>query len=438
MEYREGLIRIKSDNFTGKSGPDNLKYLMKLLGDPQGSFLSIHVAGTNGKGSVCKMLSDTLTLMGIRTGLFTSPHLHTIRERAMIDGSPASEEAFLKAIEKVDIAAGQMVSEGRPYPTFFEIIFAVSMLIMKDENVSIAVLETGLGGRLDATNIVTPLVSVITSIGMDHMQYLGDTIEEIAYEKAGILKKGVPAVCFTGDEAADKVIEKVAFERGIPEVMMLGRSDIKGVSVTKEGLRFTADLSGVEESFCLGNYALYEVYNALEALKALDIIYPALMGSGITGRSPEEMRNAFRSAVRELSWPARMQFLRPDILLDGAHNEDAVRAFCESYELIRDHLGNPEIILLTAVSSDKDYRTMAGMIMKELKPDKIYVTRVRSDRALDENLLKSVYESFGAKDIYACPDIDEALNMAISGLGEGKLLIILGSLYLAGEIRGIE
>ena len=216
MTYEEAVKYILDiPKFTRKNDASHTKTLLGLLGDPQEAAKVIHVAGTNGKGSVCAYLDAMLRSEGKRTGLFTSPHLVKMNERIVIDGSPISDDAFVFVFEKTLSCVRQMEKQGLAHPTFFEFLFAMACTAFADAGVEYAVLETGMGGRLDATNTVErPLACVITSIGMDHMEYLGNTPAEIAGEKAGIIKPGVPVFFSETSEESDSVIEKTAEKRG--------------------------------------------------------------------------------------------------------------------------------------------------------------------------------------------------------------------------------
>ena len=298
-----------------KSGMEDVRAFLELLGSPDRGMKIFHVAGTNGKGSVCAFLSSALKEAGLCCGAFTSPHLSDIRERFLIQGEMVSREAFDQAFETVYGAAGQWTAQGKPHPTYFEFLFYMGMVLFSRAGTEVLVLETGMGGLYDVTNVVErPLVSVITSVSIDHTAFLGHTAGEIAVHKAGIIKPGCPAVYDDSCPEAEAVILEMAEKKGSP-AFPVGCVPFR---LEGETLVFQWDYLGKTEEFTVGFSAPYQAENAALAVTALSV-----SGLGI----PAE---AVRRGLRSARWPARMERLLPGVYLDGAHNEDGIRAFLEA------------------------------------------------------------------------------------------------------------
>ena len=307
--YKESTEYISDvPRFTKKTDPKNNRILLAKLGNPQNCCKAVHVAGTNGKGSVSKMIALMLEEAGFRTGLFISPHLIRMNERMSINGVDISDDDFASCFSEVMNAVSELLEKEPEFqhPAYFEFIFAMAAVYFSKQSVDYVVYETGLGGRLDATNIVIPEVSVITSIGMDHMQYLGNTITEIAGEKAGIIKPEVPVVYNTGRDEADRVIENRARSKA--------SEYISARLEREEGGNKSRIRKLVEESFGT-TQPLYQYENASTAIEAYLII---------SGKKLEECEEVIRRALASFTMPGRMQFLEENIVIDGAHNEDAI------------------------------------------------------------------------------------------------------------------
>lgn len=430
----------------------------------------IHVAGTNGKGSVCAYLTQAFLDSGLHVGTFISPHLVDVKERILLDNVPVDGARFEAACEKVkalaervcskpeaaaDTAAADDVSsektgaESPAWPTYFEYLYYMAMCVFQDAGVDVIVLETGLGGRLDATNSCSPVLTVITSISLDHMQYLGDTTEKIAAEKAGIIKRGIPVVFDPNDEAASRVIRETAEKLG-SAVYAAYPASVSDTPDPRERFPFLQ--------------VPYQRQNAATALKAWQVLSllpvfrketdslpgcaGCLLGNGKNrnGKNlPEngeiipkistflETEEAFIESVRRTRWAARMQEIRPDVFLDGAHNEDGIRAFIEAAKLLCG-ARNRRPVLLTSAVSDKDLQHIAGRIAKELRPVRIYTAPLQSYRAADAGRIAELYREYGMKDVRLLDSIPEAFRTAVSEKQEDEILFCAGSLYMAGEI----
>ena len=395
----------------------------------------IHVAGTNGKGSVCAYLTQAFLDSGLHVGTFISPHLVDVKERILLDNVPVDGARFAEACEKVRELAERVCSapeaegSGPAWPTYFEYLYYMAMRIFRDAKVDVIVLETGLGGRLDATNSCDPVLTGITSISLDHMQYLGDTTEKIAAEKAGIIKRGVPVVFDPNDEAASRVIRETAEKLDCAVYAAYQRERFPFLQVP------------------------YQRQNAAAALKAWQVlqILPAFRkecGDSLPGciswpqdngeKQPGistllESEEDFIESVRRTRWAARMQEIRPDVFLDGAHNEDGIRAFIEAAKLLCG-ARNRRPVLLTSAVSDKDLQHIAGRIAKELRPVRIYTAPLQSYRAADAGRIAELYREYGMKDVRLLDNIPEAFRTAVSEKQEDEILFCAGSLYMAGEI----
>ena len=411
----------------------------------------IHVAGTNGKGSVCAYLTQAFLDSGLHVGTFISPHLVDVKERILLDNVPVDGARFEAACEKVkalaervcskpeaaaDTAAADDVSsektgaESPAWPTYFEYLYYMAMCVFQDAGVDVIVLETGLGGRLDATNSCSPVLTVITSISLDHMQYLGDTTEKIAAEKAGIIKRGIPVVFDPNDEAASRVIRETAEKLG-SAVYAAYPASVPDTPDPRERFPFLQ--------------VPYQRQNAATALKAWQVLslLPAFRketdslpenGEIIPGNNTFlEIEEAFIESVRRTRWAARMQEIRPDVFLDGAHNEDGIRAFIEAAKLLCE-ARNRHPVLLTSAVSDKDLQHIAGRIAKELRPVRIYTAPLQSYRAADAGRIAELYREYGMKVVRLLDGISEAFRTAVSEKQEDEILFCAGSLYMAGEI----
>ena len=424
------LYRIPK--FTKKNSPEHTRAFLRELGDPQEDFPVIHVAGSNGKGSVCVFLNEMLRGTGARTGLFVSPHLTDIRERFVVDDEMCSEEEFLDAYEDVKEAVRRLQAQGLPHPTFFEILFAVGMRIFSCHRVDCAVLETGLGGRLDATNIVRrPFLTVITSISLEHTQYLGDTIPQIAGEKAGILKPGVPAVYDASDPEAAAVIARRAAELGCPAVPV-GPESVRIREINRKGIDFSLSTAYDKKTdWTVPFPAEYQGMNAALALTGFRI----LQKKGLLGA--QKLTDAdLQRALSRAKWPGRMEEVLPDVYLDGAHNPDAVRAFARTVEKLCEK-DEEKPLLLFAMVKDKDYRQAAQILSSEISWDSVMVSSAADERALPAEDLAAVFvEAAGGKfPVRAIPGAEAAWKQALAKKKEGQKLFCAGSLYFIGELE---
>ena len=425
MTYQEAVAYIdETPKFTKKNTLDHTRAFLKRLGDPQEKMKILHVAGTNGKGSVCSFLASMLKAGGKRTGLFTSPHLVKINERFVVDEQDVSDEEFLEAFHTVMGCVEEMKEEGYPHPTYFELLFLIGMKLFERAGVEYLVLETGLGGRLDATNSVAhPLVSVITSISLDHTEYLGDTVAAIAGEKAGIIKEGVPVVYDASCPESAEVVRRGA------EGVRAGAYPItpkmyKISKTTKKHIDFSIDSGYYDDiRLSISSVAEYQVKNAAEAVTAIRVI----------DREGAFTDEVIRKGVEEMRWQGRMETVLPGVIIDGAHNEAGVEEFVKTARRLE---ADYPVTLLFAAVGDKDYRHMIETICRELRLERVIVTEVGGYRSVDVKVPEELFRQFGAKKVTAIPDVEEAFDEALREQGDG-ILFCVGSLYLVGNIKSI-
>lgn len=381
-----------------KNTLDEVRNFLEALGNPDEQLKIIHVAGTNGKGSVCADLTAMLMEAGYHVGTFVSPHLTDVTERFLVDGCPVEEAGFSESFTRVKAVTDKLTVEGYAHPTFFEFVFLMAMDLYGRMKPDFVVLETGLGGRLDTTNVIRhPLACVITSISLDHTQYLGDTVELIAAEKAGIIKQGVPVVYDNNDQAAGAVIAAAA----------------KRLGSAAYGL--TAADSYREVSFA----APYQAMNAALAVKVLNVLDVA----GVTAQ-------VCKKALASVHWTGRMQQVAPNVWVDGAHNPGGIRAFIQAVKA--QNSGN--IRLLFAAVSDKDYHEMIRLLCTELAPESVTVVQLKSERGIQVDSLAKQFEEAGCSQVTAFDSTKDALEHVLSEKKEEDRLYIVGSLYLIGEI----
>ena len=405
--------------FTKKNTPEHTKMFLEYLGNPQDKMKVIHVAGTNGKGSVCAYLNAMLCSMNEKTGLFISPHLIKINERIIIDNIEISDEDLSKAFHKVMIAVSKMLDEGMPHPAYFEFIYAIGMKAFYDAGVKMAVVETGLGGRLDATNIVKkPVACAITNIGYDHMYVLGNTIEEIAGEKAGIIKENVPVFYADSGICSNSVIEKTA-ENKNAICKKISADDIDVLGIDDKHIAFSrASVYDKSKVWKLNNIGIYQPVNAEIAIEIMEYLY------GDKGDYDKWHR-----CLYDLKWPGRMEEVSKGIYVDGAHNISAVRGFTDTVQM----LGGKNIILFSAVD-DKDYDSMIKYLCSNLKSDIYVITKIEDARGTNTDILKSTFEKYTDRPVIVKDNLDSAFDY-IESVRDDRDVYCLGSLYLAGMIK---
>lgn len=441
MNYEEAREFINNSNQYGcVPGLETITELLKQLGNPQEQLKVIHVAGTNGKGSTSAFLTSILTAAGYVVGRYISPAVFSYRERIQIskrnmEGDNTievdyiSEKGICDTITRIKPVCEQMIKEGFAHPTSFEIETAMAMLYLLWEQVDFAVIEVGLGGRLDATNVIRhPVCSVITSISMDHMQYLGDTLGQIAKEKAGIIKDGSPVITCRQEPEVMKVFEEVCKEHN-SRLVISEIDKVKKIRFSPAGTTFSLDFSGLEQEsncICEEKYTIkllgeYQPDNAVLAIQAARMINES--GYPIS-------EDAIKEGLKLTKWSGRFEVIaeKPYIIIDGAHNEDAAIRLSKSIQL---YFTNRRIIYMIGVLADKDYRS----ILKYTAPlaEVIITLTPNNSRALSSAVLAKEAEQYGKRVIDA-GNVEKATELALEEAGEEDIIIAFGSLSYLGDL----
>ncbi len=409
-----------------KPGLSRTITLLGALGNPHQAFRALHVGGTNGKGSTAAMVASVLAAQGYRVGLYTSPHLVDFTERIRINGAPISPDRVGELTATIRHAAKTRLTEP---PTFFEATTTLAFANFAERGVQYAVVEVGMGGRFDATNVLTPLVSVITTIGLDHQEYLGDTPEAIAREKAGIVKRGVPVVTGRLGAGPLRVIRAAASDRLAPCLSLGEDFDILGESPQRFAYR------GVWRAYDDLSCPLagrHQLDNAACALAALELADErgATVGEG-----------AIRDGIRTVRWPGRLELAgrKPDLLLDGAHNPQAAEALAAYLTALRGRgglAGGGRLILVLGMMRDKDHRGVLARLAAVPGVAQLIVTRAAHPRAAAPEDLARKGADLGVP-IQVCPSVGEAFARARTLAGREDTILITGSLLVVGEAKAI-
>jgi len=421
MEYKETIEYLFGLQKHGmKFGLDNIRKLTAASGHPQNSFHAVHVAGTNGKGSTSAMIESILRTSGVRTGLFTSPHLISFTERIRVNGEEISEENVIALAQEVRKTAERFEDFS---PTFFEVVTAMAFLHFRNEKVDWAVIETGLGGRLDATNVITPEACVITDIGIDHSEFLGKSLAEIASEKAGIIKPGVPVVTSAQPR---EVIEKIrgrAAEMKSPLYTYGEDFSASDIAEDPEGLAFSyhgrLDYIGLAPALS----GLHQIKNASMAVKTIEIV----------GERYPELRFDISGGLSRTKWPGRLEMAseNPPILIDGAHNPHAAAALAAHLKKMLQK-NYRRIILVAGIMSDKDIVGITEPLIG-IASEIIFTSPAYGRAAAPETLVSSAASlGYGAK---TAATVAEALISARKLWQPGDLIVVTGSFYTIGEAK---
>ena len=424
MNYAQAVAYIDEiPKFTKKNKPGNTLELLRRLGHPEETMQIVHVAGTNGKGSVCAFLSRILVESGAKTGLFTSPHLISINERFQVMEQPVDDETFTRAFGQVMEQVRAMTAEGWYHPTYFELLFAIGMVIFSEAKVDWLVMETGLGGRLDATNTVArPKACVITSISLDHTEYLGNTIPAIAGEKAGIIKPGVPVIYDASNREAAAVIEAAAQKAGsrtwpwYPRMSRIVSRSMDGITYVLNNRLF--DYVQVDVPFP----ADYQAANSSLAMMTARILDPDKL---ITDR-------AMAGAVSRTKWSGRMEMILPGVMIDGAHNADGIAQFLKT---VRMAAKERRVSLLFAAVTEKDYEEMIRELAEGVPFESVTVTCVGGSRRVDAGKLASIFRKYTKAPVCSADDPRDAFRKALAARPQNGILFCTGSLYLVSEIK---
>ena len=425
--------------FTTKSTPEMTRAFYEFIGCPGEKKNIVHVAGTNGKGSVCTYLSSILTAHGYKTAMFTSPHLISMCERFRIDGTLMTEEEFVFYYEKVrekleecrnmlsqgEIPEGMKCLSEQYHPTFFEYLFFMAMLWFEAMDTDYIVLETGLGGRLDATNVIkAPKLCIITKIGLDHTMYLGNTVEEIAGEKAGIIKDNIPLIYLDFDNKVSDIMKKEA-GRHNAKAYAVGNSDILNVKIHEKDIDFSMFygydkcVQSAQSEFCIPTVALYQTLNATLAVKASHYLLGADWKLALV-----------KTTLARTVWEGRMEEVLPGFYVDGAHNEDGVEAFVDSLSFA----GVKEAILLFGVNGDKDYAPMIARLAGSGFFKQIVLTKLAGERSAKPEMIAEQFSRYTDAEIRITDCVKDAVEEC-RNLTSGGRIYAVGSLYLVGEIK---
>ena len=413
---------LEIPKFAKNKDNDNLRRILERMGNPDRDIKIIHVAGTNGKGSTCSFINSILITAGKSVGMFTSPHLVKINERIKINGEDIADEAFLQAFKEVKEIVDAVIDEGGEHPTFFEYIFLVGVKALKNSGVEYGIFEVGLGGRLDATNIIEkPEVSVIASVSMDHMEILGDTIEKIATEKAGIIKQGVPVVYYGEDEVVDSVIKSEAEKKGT-KAISVKNSDIKILSKTNKAIDFCYTNSYDKyECLTIPFPVDYQTRNATLAINAV-----RLLDDNID-------KEIIKAGLSKAAWAGRMELIKERTYIDGAHNYDGVLQFKGFVnELMKKE--DSQCFILFSVVKEKEYYEMMNLIEEIDRCKGFLVAPVMNARAAAVEDMVSYLKKSG-KEVHSFSSLGEAYDYGQKLIEHKDYLFCVGSLYMVGEIK---
>jgi dihydrofolate synthase / folylpolyglutamate synthase len=424
MNYNEAIEYIEN---TGKFGINlglqRIKKLCELLGNPEKELKVIHVAGTNGKGSTTAFIASVLKEQGYRVGIYTSPYIERFTERIRINENEIEQEEIAQIITELVPVIDKLVEEGLEPPTEFEIITVAAFKYFYDKKVDFVVLEVGLGGRFDATNVITPLLSVITTISFDHTNILGNTLDKIAYEKAGIIKENIPVVVYPQEKEAMEVIQEVGLKNNAA-LHLVGEMRPEILMDTEDGIIFNVSGRSTYNSLKIKLLGEHQVMNALTALTALEVFRE--LGFKLT---EEAIYKGFENA----RWPGRLEIVRvyPHIVLDGGHNIQGVKALVKA---AKKYFSGKKIKIVCGMLRDKEYDEMLEELFT-LSEDFITVAP-DNPRALTAEELSTIIKSKGRNAI-ASSSIGNAVTLGFENVLDNEVLIFCGSLYMIGAARTI-
>jgi len=425
LNYQEALDYLANlAKFGFNFGLGRIQELLKRLDNPHLALKVIHIGGTNGKGSTTAMLSAILQEGGYRVGAFTSPHLKSYTERYRINGAEISGEQVAVLIDELRPHLEAMVAEGFEHPTEFEVGTALAFLYFNREKVDFLVVEVGMGGAIDSTNVVKPLLSIITNVSMDHMDYLGHTIEEITRVKAGIIKPGTPVVTAAGGEALE-VIESVCLDKKSP-LYVVGRDfswqpaawNLSGQEFSLRGRR------GYYEKLFIPLLGRHQLVNAATAVAAAEV----LIDLGVSLNA-----DMVRRGLARTRWPGRMEIVsqKPLVIIDGAHNYDGARCLRQA---LKDYFPGRSIVLVIGMLGDKERARVAAELAGAARA--VVVTRPDNPRAHNWRELAEEVRNY-ASEVYLLEDTGEAVRKALALAGPEEVVLITGSLYMVGSAREV-
>lgn len=427
MNYIQARQYIEDTaRFSIKLGLSRTEKILELLGNPHKKIKCIHVAGTNGKGSTTSMISAILKEAGYKVGMYTSPYIEEFEERIQINGNNIDKDEIAKTITKVAKAVDKVVELGYDNPTQFEIISCAGFLYFYEKNVDFAVIEVGLGGRLDSTNVIDPIVSVIASISYDHMNILGDTLEKIAFEKAGIIKEGIPVILYPQLKEAEDVVVKVANDKNCEVIKVKNESVKFEKCITDECNHVLQNIKvkGTMDTYNINLSLLgeHQLLNCATAIYCIEILIK---------NGAKIHKQCIINALSKVKWMARFEIVKnnPKVILDGAHNIDGIIKLRNS---VKTYLKYDKLVLILGILGDKKVHEMVEVIAP--MAEKVICVTPHNDRAeLGENLKKEV-EKYNPN----CESISgyiDAYKLGLSYCNKNDVLLICGSLYMVGDMR---
>lgn len=405
-----------------KPGLERMQCLLEKLGNPHEKLKTIHIGGTNGKGSTVTYLRNILQESGFSVGTFTSPYFERFNERISINGDPVSDEDLTLLVEKIKPIAESMEHSEWGTPSEFEVITAMSFYYFAEmQPVDLVLYEVGLGGRLDSTNVITPMVSVITSIGLDHMQFLGNRLEDIAFEKAGIIKRSVPVISGVQQKEAAKVIRKKALEMS-SVLFELGEDfSVERKALLERGERFHYTSPFQNETYELSMIGAHQINNAAIAIKVIELL----------GEKQKIASTHIKAGLKKASWPGRMEAIsyNPGIYIDGAHNPEGVQALVKT---IKERFINKRVTILFSALHDKELKPMITQLEEAVEA--IGFTTFDFPRVASAEELYELSSHPNKKKVHQWRDY---LSKKIQGMNEEEVLLITGSLYFLSEVKPV-
>ncbi|MDU4325507.1 bifunctional folylpolyglutamate synthase/dihydrofolate synthase [Clostridium disporicum] len=425
MRYEEAMKYITEvGNFGSNYGLERTHKLLEYLGNPEKELKFIHIAGTNGKGSTTSMITEILMGSGYKVGMYTSPFIEEFEERIQINRNNIPKETLAALMDEVKLSVDKVIEDGYNHPTEFEIITVLMLLYFKRENIDFGVIEVGLGGTLDSTNVITPILQVITSISFDHTNLLGNTLEEIAREKAGIIKKGIPTVIYPQQEEALNVIKNKCFEMD-SELYIASSDNLKFESVVNDDKPYQLLKYNDEIDILLPLLGEHQIINLSVAMKTIEV----LNNRNITDISIDNITKSIKSVI----WKGRLEVLsnNPYVVIDGAHNIQGIQTLSKN---IKKYFEYDNLYLILGILADKDVEEMIKVITPMAK--KVYAVTPNSIRAeLAEDLKKEIIKY--NENCQAYDDYKEAYLTALNDADENDLILASGSLYMVGDMRKI-
>lgn len=439
MTWEEAVEHINSvSRYGNRPGAECTKALLARLGNPERELKIIHIAGTNGKGSVCMYIAGMLRSLGLNTGVFTSPHLIRENERIRFNDELISDEDFTDCFEKVHRAELELLKDGFGQISYFDFFVGIAMLYYAMKKPDVVILETGLGGRLDSTNAVeSPVMTVITSISLDHVAILGDTVEKIAAEKAGIIKRGAPVVYVAGQEYSH-VIEEKAEAMGI-KAAGVEKSQCEIHEIGSKHIDFSLDSIYYKDNvFRLATPAVYQVMNAALAMTAVQMLVESRCFDRIAYDSMDRQNciDRIRRGLESVTWEGRMEQVCEGFYIDGAHNPDGIAALLDTAAAMKKNTRGHYVLMFSAVN-DKDYSSMIKEICDSNIFDEYVITQIEGARCLDVSKIADTFRRYTDGHVNEEPDVGQAVKKSVECFGGNATVICAGSLYLAGEVRKV-